>query len=82
MNIFCKDKTKFNLSHAKYRLKKWRKINYGLFRFEYQYLNVKRRVFAEQFLGDKMINYKFSCFNGEPYFIRVKAKINGTKLYI
>ena len=81
MNIFCKDKTKFNLSHAKYKLKKWTKINYGLFRFEYQYLNVKRRVFAEKYLGDKMVNYKFSCFNGEPYFIRVKANINGTKFY-
>ena len=81
MNIFCKDKNNFNFTHAKIKLKKWMKINYGLFRFEYQYLNIKRRVFAEQFLGNELVNYKFSCFNGVPQFIRVKKQINGTKLY-
>lgn len=81
MNIFCENKSKFNLAKAKHSLKKWMKINYGLFSFEYQYLNVKKRVFAEQYLDNEIINYKFSCFNGEPKFIRVKGKINGTNLY-
>ena len=81
MNIFCSDKSTFDLLKAKNTLKEWIKINYGLLRFEYQYLNVKRRVFAEQFLDNQMINYKFGCFNGEPKLIRVKANINGTKLY-
>ena len=81
MNIFCEDKSKFDLSKAKKTLKNWMNINYGLYRFEYQYLNVKRKVFAEQFLDKEIINYKFSCFNGNPEFIRVKAKINETNLY-
>ena len=81
MNIFCEDKSKFDLSNAKKILKNWMKVNYGLFRFEYQYLNVKRKVFAEPFLDREIINYKFSCFNGDPKFIRVKAKINGTNFY-
>jgi hypothetical protein len=81
MNIFCENKTNFDLPKAKYLLKQWMNINYGLFSFEYQYLNIKKRVFSEKFLGKEIINYKFSCFNGEPKIIRVKGKINGTNLY-
>jgi len=81
MNIFCEDKSKFDLLKAKHTLKDWMKINYGLLRLEYQYMNIKRKVFAEQYLDKEIINYKFSCFNGNPKFVRVKAKINGSSLY-
>lgn len=81
MNIFCEDKSKFDLQKAKDKLRKWMTINYGLISFEYQYLNIKKKVFAEKFLDNEIINYKFSCFNGEPKFIRVKGVINGTNLY-
>ena len=81
MNIFCDDKSKFNLTKAKLQLNEWMNINYGLLRFEYQYLNIKRRIFAEKFLDKEIINYKFSCFNGEPKLIRVKGHINETNLY-
>ena len=81
MNIICENKSNFDLPKAKNKLKYWMNINYGLFSFEYQYLNVKRKVFAEKFLENDIINYKFSCFNGVPKFIRVKGNINGTNLY-
>ena len=81
MNIFCENKLKFDLPKAKLKLKKWIDINYGIKTFEYQYLNIKKRIFAEQFLNREIINYKFSCFNGKPKFIRVKAKINGKNFY-
>ena len=81
MNIFCNNKSNFNLLETKNRLDKWIKRNYGLLTYEYQYMNIKRKVFAEKYLGDEITNYKFSCFNGEPKLIRVKAKINGTNFY-
>ena len=81
MNIFCSNKTTFNLNFAKDTLKKWMKINYGLMNFEYQYLNIKKKVFAEEFLVDEMVNYKIYCFNGIPKLIRVKGNINKTNLY-
>ena len=81
MNIVCDDKTKFNLARAKHVLKKWMNINYGLWQFEYQYLNIEKRIFAEKFLVNEMINYKFYCFNGIPKLIRVKGNINGTNIY-
>lgn len=36
---------------------------------EYPYKNIKPRVFAETFLGDSIIDYKFYCFNGHPKFL-------------
>ena len=80
MNILCKDKNKFNLTKAVEKLNKWMNINYGLQGFEYQYLNVKKKIFAEKFLDDNIIDYKFNCFNGEPKFIRTKIHINGKNI--
>lgn len=81
MNIFCSNKTIFNLTLAKYNLMKWMEINYGLDSFEYQYLNIKKKIFAEVYLTDEIINYKIYCFNGIPKLIRIKGKINGTNIY-
>jgi len=70
MNIFCKNKYKFNLVLAKNKLNKWMKINYGMDNFEYQYINIKKKIFAEKFLGDDIGIYKVDCYNGKPKFIR------------
>ena len=82
-NILCNNKTNFNITEAKIKLNKWMKINYGLSNYEYQYIKVKRKIFAEKYLIDNIINYKFNCYNGNPIFIRVtqdlpdkSAKIN------
>lgn len=80
MNIVCKNKALFNLNHVKQNLKNWMNINYGLLGFEYQYLNVKRKIFAEKYLTDDIIDYKINCFNGGPKFIRVKKHINGANV--
>jgi hypothetical protein len=83
MNILCNNKSKLNKTDAKIKLDKWMKINYGLGGFEFQYLYVKRKIFAEQYLLDNINDYKIYCFNGKPKFIRVQkylpdhsAKIN------
>ena len=36
---------------------------------EYPYKNIKPRVFAEEYLDNNIIDYKFYCFNGEPKFL-------------
>ena len=80
MNVICKDKKSFNFGKAKQKLKKWMSINYGLQYFEAQYLNIKRKIFAEKYLDDNIYDYKVNCFNGEPKFIRVRANINGRNI--
>ena len=67
MNIVCKNKEKFNLEEAKNKLKKWMNINYGLASFEYQYINIKRKI---------------NCFNGEPKLIRIKRHVDGVNVNI
>lgn len=32
---------------------------------EWPYKNVEKRIFAEQYLGNDLVDYKFYCFNGE-----------------
>lgn len=36
---------------------------------EYPYKNIQPRVFAEEYLGEDIIDYKFYCFDGEPRFL-------------
>ena len=82
MNIICNNKTQFNISDAKKKLNKWMKINYGLISNEYQYINVKKKIFAESFLQDNLTDYKFYCFNGSPKLIKVQSKYKaGLKMY-
>ena len=72
MNILCKNKLTFDLINAKKKLRKWKKTNFGLNSKEFQYMFVKRQIFAEKYLGDNLLDYKIFCFNGEPKFIRVR----------
>lgn len=72
MNIICTNKFNFNISEAKEKLNKWKNINFGLLTTEFQYLYVKRKVFAVPYLCEKIIDYEFFCFNGVPKFIRVQ----------
>ncbi len=72
MNILCNNKSKLNIKEAKKKLDKWMKINYALIGFEFQYLYVKKKIFAERYLIDDIQDYKIYCFNGKPKFIRVQ----------
>lgn len=75
MNILCNNKSKLNITKAKYDLTKWINTNYGLLTFEYQYINIKRKIFAEEYLSDNIKDYKIYCFNGKPKFIRVQTNL-------
>lgn len=81
MNILCNNKEKFDIEQAKKSLSKWININYGFSYNEFQYINIKREIFAESYLGDNILDYKVYCFNGNPKFIRVQKKMNdGSKI--
>ena len=58
-------------------LNEWLSENYGIFSYEFQYLNVKPQIFAETFLKDNIEDYKVYCFHGKPKFIRVQKTIDG-----
>ena len=75
MNLICNDKKKFNFSKAIKTLKYWKNKNYCFKSSEFQYVYIKRKIFAETFLCDELIDYKIFCFNGEPKFIRIRKII-------
>ena len=75
MNILCNNKSQLNETEAKIKLDKWMKINYAINTLEFQYLNVKRKIFAEKYLSDEINDYKIYCFNGIPKFIRVQKSL-------
>ena len=84
MNIFCKDKSKFNLDEAKRSLNSWVNNNYAFVNGEIQYLFIKRKILSAPYLGDNIFDYKFFCFHGEPKYVvanKVLDKDMHTKLY-
>ena len=77
MNILCKNKNNFNLTQAKILLNEWVNINFGTKMSEFQYINIKREIFAEIYLKDNIEDYKIYCFHGIPKFIRVQKHVEG-----
>ena len=74
-NILCNNKSNFNLTKAKIQLNDWININFGLKMSEFQYINIKREIFAETYLKDYIEDYKIYCFHGIPKFVRVQKVI-------
>ena len=63
--VSCKDKTTFDKVSAKKKLERSLKRDISRSLIEWPYRNVKRKILAEEYLGDDLIDYKFYCFNGE-----------------
>ena len=79
MNIICNNKSNLNYQKTLKKLDSWKHFNFGMIKKEFQYLFIKRKIFAEMFIGDNLIDYKIYCINGEPKFIRVWKILNSTK---
>ena len=72
--VICKDKSELDLENAREVLTNGLTNNAYYYGREWPYLNVKPRIFAEQFIEDKEYEYlpvyKILCFNGEPKIIQ------------
>lgn len=74
-NIICTDINTFNKKDAEKKLNKWLKEDFGLFNIEPHYSMIERKIFAEEYLGDCLVDYKFFCFHGEPHFLYVSRDL-------
>ena len=63
---------------VKHQMNKWLKIDYGL-TGEFYYSLIKRKLFAEEFIGSRLKNFKFLCYNGKPKYVYVSIKRGYTK---
>ena len=73
-NIIVENKTEFNLTEAKILLKNWMNIDYGVVGAEFHYSFINKKIFAEEFIGKNLKNYKFLCYKGKPKYVYVSIK--------
>lgn len=81
--VVCSDKTSFNITEAKRKLSHSLKLDiYSLYR-EWPYKNINKKVFAEAYLGDDLVDYKFYCYNGyvDAVLLCVDRQQNDPKFY-
>ena len=64
--LICRDKTTLNQNECRRMMKQWLKREYFWNAREWPYKKVKPRIVAEKMIDDKIVDYKFFCFNGEP----------------
>lgn len=77
------DKTKVNLPDIRARLAKTLKQSvYDHYR-EWPYKNVKKRIFAEKYLGESIDDFKFFCYDGfvESVMYCTERNTGNTKFY-
>lgn len=71
----CKDKSTMNVEEVRENLRRGLNENYYIHGREWPYKFVERKIIAEQFMTDnsskELRDYKFFCFNGEPYLCQV-----------
>lgn len=70
--FICKDKACFDKKYALKKLSQLLKDDFYLIGREWPYKNVKRKIIAEEYISnsvieedDDLIDYKFMCFNGK-----------------
>ena len=73
-NIIVNNKTEFDILKAKKQLKEWMDIDYGKMQAEFHYSFINKKVFAEEFIGKNLKNYKILCYSGKPKYIYVSIK--------
>ncbi len=81
--VICKDKSKFSIDDAKQKLSSAWKLDLNRRYREWPYKNIKKKVFAEKYLGDNLSDYKFYCFNGyvDCCLVCVGRQEGNTKFY-
>lgn len=75
-NIAVPNKEQLNRKKTAKQLNKWLKEDFGAFNIEVHYSAIKHRcITCEEFLGECITDYKFFCFNGEPYCLYVSTDL-------
>lgn len=82
----CKDKSTLDIQKAREQLRKGLAEDYSVVSREWQYKDIPRKIIAEKYMKDSLqnektgiINYKVSCFNGEPKYVYVSRNTVGKK---
>ena len=87
--IVCKDKSKLDVAHTVKLLNEWMSESYGQYQGEPHYINIPRKIIAEKYLFENssystqsIIDYKFWCFDGVPYYVWVCCNRTRESVYV
>lgn len=69
--VACKDKYIFDKEKAIKDLRIMQNLNYYCLSREWPYKNVDRKILAEQYMGENLIDYKNYCFDGHVMYTLV-----------
>lgn len=69
--LVCRDKSVFDKKKAIKVLRKNQKINYYIRSREWPYKYVEKKIIAEQYMGENLVDYKNYCFNGKLLYTLV-----------
>lgn len=76
-NIYCYDKSTFNLNNYADTINEWFTIIPGIKTKEYQYSGITPKIFAEELLinsnTESLIDYRFWCINNNVKFIAINS---------
>ena len=59
------------------QLNEWKNNICGVNSLEFQYTNIERKIFAEEYIEtkDELLDYRFWCLNGKVNFIAINGEI-------
>ena len=89
--IIVNDKTQVNVATVRKKIKKYLNTPFGYASAEIHYLKIKPVIIAEQLINNdcswssSIVDYKFYCFNGEPFccavFFNRRARKHSGEIY-
>ena len=83
--FFCEDKKGINHKELRRAVRCWMRYDYYPEHREWQYKGIKRKILCEQYMTDRTyglpLNYKFLCFNGEPFIFFISSATLAEKNY-
>jgi len=77
--IICRDKSSLDMDAARNKINRHMQNNFFNKAREWPYKNVKPRIICEKFLENKIKDYKFYCFNGNPKYLYVSQGMDNHK---
>ncbi len=69
MNRIVPDKALLDREMCKKEMHSWLNTTYGRYSLEPHYAKIPHRIYAEAYMGEGLIDYKFHCMNGVPHFV-------------
>ncbi|MBR0149969.1 MAG: hypothetical protein IJP89_01245 [Synergistaceae bacterium] len=64
-----RDKSKINMGMLRAKYEGFLKRDWAFLSLEMHYRDIPHKIIIEQYLGDAISDYKFTCLNGEPVFM-------------